>query len=360
MISLDMKHLVRRYVLAIALASPVAVAAQFEAPATLPQPSATASLTHVIGITDVKVTYASPSLRGRTAFGPGAVVAFDEVWRAGANANTLVSFQHGVQVAGKPIAAGIYSLYLIPRQTGTWTVILNKFTNGWGEDSYSESDDALRVEVAPLSVQESWENLTFLVADRSEDRANLVLGWGTVRLPIPISVDLQATVLADLKSQMRSLPQYSWLGSWQIANYLATKGWDPAFTNQTLDKSISINANTVNLGLKSRLLAKEGKTAEAEQFHQRAIAAANTLQDYAGYLNGLLVEQKGAQAQQVVTAALKKFPDSYRPLAWQAQVYNLPGGDKKKALEFATKAVAKAPDAAIKTRMEALLKQIQG
>ena len=45
------------------------------------------------------------------------------------NENTTVSFSTPVTVEGQPLAAGSYSLFLVPGRE-KWTVVLNRFTGG--------------------------------------------------------------------------------------------------------------------------------------------------------------------------------------------------------------------------------------
>ena len=61
---------------------------------------------------------------------------------------TTVTFSTPVKVEGQDVPAGTYSLYLIPGKD-QWTVVLNRFTGGWGTYSYDQSEDLLRAKVTP-------------------------------------------------------------------------------------------------------------------------------------------------------------------------------------------------------------------
>jgi len=43
----------------------------------------------------------------------GKLVPFDQVWRAGANENTTISFSKEVIIDGKKVPAGTYGLHMI-------------------------------------------------------------------------------------------------------------------------------------------------------------------------------------------------------------------------------------------------------
>ena len=74
----------------------------------LPQPSPRSSVMQTVGVTDVTIDYSSPGLKGRKPF--GSLVPYGELWRAGANASTKLTFSTDVMIADKPLAAGTYSL----------------------------------------------------------------------------------------------------------------------------------------------------------------------------------------------------------------------------------------------------------
>ncbi|MGH7713568.1 MAG: DUF2911 domain-containing protein, partial [Gemmatimonadaceae bacterium] len=85
-----------------------------------------ASVAQTVAFTEIVLRYGRPVARGRVLFGDSAVVKWDRVWHPGADSATLVSFSHDVQVEGRDVKAGEYSLWLIPRQSAAWTFILSR------------------------------------------------------------------------------------------------------------------------------------------------------------------------------------------------------------------------------------------
>lgn len=79
---------------------------------TLPQASQQAIVSQRVGLTDITVNYHRPAVNGREVW--GGLVPFDQVWRAGANENTTISFSTEVTVENNKIPAGIYGLHIIP------------------------------------------------------------------------------------------------------------------------------------------------------------------------------------------------------------------------------------------------------
>ena len=99
-----------------------------------------------VGLTDIEIDYSRPNKNGRVIF--GGLLPFDKVWRTGANASTKIKFSDAIEIGGKSVAAGEYSLYTIPSEN-EWTIILSKDTKGFGAYDYKSDTDALRVTAKP-------------------------------------------------------------------------------------------------------------------------------------------------------------------------------------------------------------------
>ncbi|MGB5435273.1 MAG: DUF2911 domain-containing protein [Maribacter sp.] len=129
----------------------------------------------------VRVTYSRPQLKGRAV---SELAPAGEVWRTGANEAAEIIFYKDANVGGTDVKAGTYSLFTIPGE-GEWTVILNSNLNQWGAYSYDKNGDVASVQATTSSDSESLDafSMTF---EEVEGGANLVMGWGTVRVTLPI------------------------------------------------------------------------------------------------------------------------------------------------------------------------------
>ena len=117
----------------------------------------------------VDIDYGSPFVKERKIW--GELVPFDKIWRAGANDATAVTFGSDVIINGKPVMAGTYALFMIPKEGETWTVILNeewsKEIHGvWGAYDHKPEKDVLRFEVKPVYSDDVLESLTYTVTDK--------------------------------------------------------------------------------------------------------------------------------------------------------------------------------------------------
>ncbi|WP_439881158.1 DUF2911 domain-containing protein [Pontibacter sp. MBLB2868] len=142
------------------------------------RPSPPAKATGKVGGAMVTVDYSSPAVKGRTIWGD--LVPYGEVWRAGANEATTVTFDKDVMVEGQPLPAGTYSFYTIPGED-QWTVIFNKVAKQWGTE-YDKGQDALRVMVKPKKSATMNERLKYEVT-----KDGLVLLWENLEVPVVVT-----------------------------------------------------------------------------------------------------------------------------------------------------------------------------
>ncbi len=186
-----------------------------------PAVSPAAAVTQTVGVTEIKVTYGRPAVNGRPIF--GQLVPFGEVWRAGANLNTTISFSSDVSVAGKPLRAGTYGLHMIPTAKD-WTIIFSSFAQAWGSYSYDPKEDALRVTSTPLTLSTSEERLSFLFEGLSPKQATLMMKWDKVAVPVKIDIDTPKLVIANMKSVLRGDAKFFWKGWYEAAQYAFDNG----------------------------------------------------------------------------------------------------------------------------------------
>ena len=129
------------------------------------------------------IDYGRPFRRGRVIF--GNIVPWDTVWRTGANAASQFITDRELQLAGKLLSAGEYTLWTFPSQRG-WTLIFNSQTRQWGTE-YDSARDVLRVPMNVTTLTEPVEQFIILLEPR-EGGGVLRLRWDTKEAWIPFSV----------------------------------------------------------------------------------------------------------------------------------------------------------------------------
>jgi hypothetical protein len=189
------KHLFLSTFVLLAICAPAI--AQIKTPAASP----TAKISQEVGLIKVDVEYSRPAVKGRKIFGD--LVPFGELWRTGANASTKVSFSDDVKVGGLPLPKGNYALYTIPGEK-EWTIVFYKNTSFWGVPGkdYAEADVAAKFTVKSGSVKEMVESFTINLSNLKSASFDIDLMWDRTLVSIPVTMDTDTKVMADIKSQL--------------------------------------------------------------------------------------------------------------------------------------------------------------
>jgi hypothetical protein len=168
-----------------------------------PAPSPVAKISQEVGLGKVEIEYSRPSAKGRKIFGD--LVRFGEMWRTGANASTKITFSDDVMVNNGTVKLpkGTYALYTVPNKD-KWQVIFYKNTSYWGtpNENFKEDEVAARYDVTPARVTEPVETLTMGTDNLRNNGADIFLSWENTKVVISFSVDTDAKVMADIKTQM--------------------------------------------------------------------------------------------------------------------------------------------------------------
>src|SRR5579862_2534777 len=237
----------------------------------LPRASQHALVSQRIGITDITINYHRPLANGRQIW--GKVVPYGQVWRAGANENTTITFTDPVTIEGQALDKGTYGLHMIPGEN-QWTVIFSKDSAAWGSFSYKQDADALRVTVKPQAT-DAHDALAYDFDDVKADSAVVTMRWDKVAVPFKVAVNVNEIVTASIHRQLYGLNQYYWEGWDDAAGYfLANKiNLDEALQDE--DQSIQAEERYDNLMQKSKILDAMGKKQDAEAFRNKALDKAS-------------------------------------------------------------------------------------
>lgn len=130
----------------------------------------------------VATDYSSPRMKGRKIY--GGLVPFGDVWRTGANEATTFVANTDVNVGGKAIPAGSYTLFTVPA-ADKWILIVNKKTAEWGVPYKYEADELARVDMKVSKLPSPVENFTISYAS-SGSGCTLQLDWEATRASVDI------------------------------------------------------------------------------------------------------------------------------------------------------------------------------
>lgn len=241
----------------------------------LPSPSPGATVMQTIGTTDLTVSYSRPSLKGREPFS-GDFVPAGKVWRTGANSPTLFTTSTDLMVNGKTLPAGSYALLSIPEQNN-YTLIFSK-NKASTEATYKQEEDALRVNLTPAENSEKVETLTIGFSDLTDSTAKMNFRWANSKADADLKVDVNTNAAANVDKAAAEKPNDAAVLQ-AAASYNVSKGRNLEQSLTWIDKSISMGENFRNLFVKSQILAKMGKFAEAVPLAQKALSLGQSSND---------------------------------------------------------------------------------
>lgn len=318
----------------------------------LPRASQHARFTQRIGLTDITVDFHRPLVNGRIIF--GGLQAYGQVWRAGANENTLFEVTDPVTVNGQPLAKGVYGLHMIPGET-SWIVIFSKNSTSWGSFTYDQSEDALRVTVTPQTI-ENHEALSYDFDSPKPNSVLITMRWEKVAVPFEVDVNTPEITQRSLRNQLRQRAQFEWSPWMEAANYLLVSNLSAEEALKDCDTSIQNEDRFENEVTKSRALTVLGRKDEALAARNKAIALGTQLQIQV-FARNLQADGRQAEALDLFRINIKKDPNTWLGHNNSARVA-ASMGDFDTAIKEMKLAEAGAPDS-LKAAHADLVRRLQ-
>jgi hypothetical protein len=142
-----------------------------------------------LGGASVAVIYSRPGMRGREIW--GRLVPWNEIWRTGANAATVLRTDRDLLIGGKAVPAGSYTLFTRPTPTGTTHIISNETMRDGhplAGTAFDPAHELTRVEMTTTETSSPVEQFTIAVEPGSGNRGTLALSWDRRRMTLPVVV----------------------------------------------------------------------------------------------------------------------------------------------------------------------------
>ena len=152
----------------------------------------------------IEVTYSRPILRGRAPiFGKGAdygkaVSGGAPIWRAGANLTTVLKTEVPLEIGGKRLEPGEYSLFVDLKEPA-WTLVLSKQPRQekydpnekaatFGAYNYDPKFDVVRAPMKMVKPAFSVDQYTIAFVDMTDQGGKLAMAWEKTGAVVPFKV----------------------------------------------------------------------------------------------------------------------------------------------------------------------------
>ena len=226
-----------------------------------PRPSPDATVTQIVGVTEVSVDYSSPGVKGREIW--GGLVPYGEVWRTGANEVTSITFSDPVKVNGNDLPSGTYGIHTIPGES-EWEFIFSKDTKVNDGSNYDQTKDALRIKVKP-SEHHFMERMTFLFTDVTDNSVNVNLVWDKLAVSFKVETNTNENFLSNSRTEL------SWSPTFQAAQYCLTANINLEQALNWIEASCLISEVYWNTRVKAQLQYKLGMRDDAIATMEKAV-----------------------------------------------------------------------------------------
>lgn len=321
------------------------------------------SITQWIGLVSVNITYNSPDITGpngedRKGKIWGGVVPYGLAdnnfgtakkmpWRAGANENTTITFSHDVKVEGSMLAAGTYSLHMIPSRD-RWVIIFSNDAGAWGSYFYDEKNDALRIEVLPFQgAYTEW--LTYDFIEKMPNYTTAALRWENLVVPFKIEADVINIYLAKIREELKNAPGFEWKNWVAAINFCVTNKVNLhealLWADYAMEAPFVGERNFETLTAKANVLIMLNRHSEADKIIKEALndPSASMVKIH-NYGRQLIAAGQTKMAMDIFELNSKKYPDDRFTTMVGLARGSEALGKKKQAAKYYRLAAENAPE----------------
>ena len=163
--------------------------------------------------TTITIEYDRPVARGRDSLF-GKVVRWERAWTPGANASTTIEVDKDVRINGQALPRGKYSVWMIPRDTAPWTVILHRNARLFHTQRPNQTDEQLRFDARPEQGAHM-ETLAWYFPVVGPEMTTVRMHWGTTF--VSMTIDVSSTMTFDsltTAERARYVGRYRMSGEW--------------------------------------------------------------------------------------------------------------------------------------------------
>jgi hypothetical protein len=245
-----------------------------------PQLSPRANVEQTVGLTNFELDYSRPSVRDRKVF--GELLPYGEMWRTGANKNTMLTFDTDIKFGGNDVKAGTYAIF-VKINKDSWDIYLYSDTENWGTPEKWEEEKVVSKVTVPVKASATVvETFTISFNDLGTESFNLVFSWSKIMLQIPVELPTKELTEASIIKTMNGPSDRDYYGA---ATYYLASGEKLEEALEYIKKAVDMKGDDAYWYLRKQALIEFelGQVKAAIQTAEKSLASAEKAGN-AGYV----------------------------------------------------------------------------
>lgn len=153
-----------------------------------------------VGLTNFELEYSRPSIRGRELF--GEILPEGEMWRTGANKNSMLTFDTDINFGETAVEAGTYSIFTRVSKE-KWTVFLYEDVENWGlPEEWDKEKIVAEITLPTTSKGLKKETFSITFENITTTDFDLVFAWDKFMVSVPVTTPSKELTLASIETTM--------------------------------------------------------------------------------------------------------------------------------------------------------------
>jgi hypothetical protein len=117
----------------------------------------------------------------------GGLVPYDKPWRMGSDEATTLITQKPIVLGGTTVPAGVYTLYMVPSETGVSKLAISTGLGEWGIPVDTKHDLA-QVDLTKTALDKPVDQFTMAIDKNPDGGGVLKLSWEGAQFSVPFTV----------------------------------------------------------------------------------------------------------------------------------------------------------------------------
>ena len=164
-----------------------------------PSKSPLQTLKQEFALSSIEIEYSRPSARGRVIYGD--LVPFGNLWRTGANNQTLITLGENVEVNGVAVKGGKYTILTKPGKD-TWEVLLCTPTTS--VFNFDEKNVVYTFTAKTEKKAAYTETFTISFGKQTDNTADIHIDWENTSVNLAVKADIDSKIMADIEKIMKA------------------------------------------------------------------------------------------------------------------------------------------------------------